>query len=53
MNMPRMISGWIAAMVLGIPASAFAALDETQSDAQESKIRESVVKIPRRCAILS
>ena len=56
MNMRRMISGWIAAVAgavpalatalfLSIPASAFPAEDQAQSDAQESKIRESVVKI--------
>ena len=32
-------------MVLSISAPAFAALDQTESDARESKIRESVVKI--------
>ncbi|MFI5456895.1 MAG: PDZ domain-containing protein [Isosphaerales bacterium] len=33
------------ALFLSIPASAFCAEDQAQSDAQESKIRESVVKI--------
>jgi S1-C subfamily serine protease len=45
MNMRWMISGWMAALLLSISASAFAAVDQAQSDAQESKIRESVVKI--------
>ena len=56
MNMTRMISGWIAAMAGTVPALAMAcsrasrlrpsaAQDQTQSDAQESKIRDSVVKI--------
>jgi len=56
MNMRRMISGGMTAaagavlalamaLFLSIPASAFTALDRPESDAQESKIRESVVKI--------
>jgi S1-C subfamily serine protease len=45
MNMRRMISGWMTALFLSLPAAAFAAVDQAQSDAQESKIRESVVKI--------
>ncbi len=45
MNMRWMISGWMAALILGVPALAFAGVDQAQSDAQESKIRESVVKI--------
>jgi S1-C subfamily serine protease len=45
MKMRWMISGWMAASILGVPALAFAGVDQAQSDAQESKIRESVVKI--------
>jgi len=56
MNMRRMISGFMTAaagagpalamaLFLSIPAPAFPAEDQAQSDAQESKIRESVVKI--------
>jgi S1-C subfamily serine protease len=45
MNMRRMNSGWMTALFLSLPAAAFAAVDPAQSDAQESKIRESVVKI--------
>ncbi len=56
MKMRRMISGWMTAAagafmalttvsVLTVPALAFSAQDQAKSDAQESKIRESVVKI--------
>jgi S1-C subfamily serine protease len=52
MNMPRMISAWVMAaavavpasnVVLSLPGSAFATAVE--GDAQEEKIRDSVVKI--------
>jgi S1-C subfamily serine protease len=45
MNMRWMISVGLAALFLGLPHRAFAAADQAQADAQESKIRESVVKI--------
>ena len=45
MNMRRMISVGLAALLLGLPHRAFSAVDQTPGDAQESKIRESVVKI--------
>jgi len=45
MNMPRMISAWMTALVLVVPSSAFSADDQSKSDAQENKIRDSVVKI--------
>ena len=45
MNMRWMISVGLAALFLGLPHRAFAAVDQAQADAQESKIRESVVKI--------
>jgi S1-C subfamily serine protease len=45
MNMRRMISGWMTALVFGLPAPALAADDQAKSDDQENKIRESVVKI--------
>jgi len=56
MNMRRTISGWMTALAgavpalatalfLSIPALASPAEDRAQSDAQEGKIRESVVKI--------
>lgn len=45
MKMRWMNSGWLAGLVLSISTPAFAALDQTESDARESKIRESVVKI--------
>jgi S1-C subfamily serine protease len=40
-----MIPVWMTASFLSVPVMASAAVDQTQSDAQESKIRESVVKI--------
>ena len=45
MNMRWMISGGMTALVLSVPVLAFAGVDEAQSEAQESKIRDSVVKI--------
>src|SRR5580692_2775373 len=45
MKMRWIISGWMATLVLGVLAPAFAAVDQAQSDGEESKIRESVVKI--------
>jgi S1-C subfamily serine protease len=45
MNMRWMISGWLAGLIFSISTSAFAVVDQTESDARESKIRESVVKI--------
>ena len=45
MNMRWMISASMAALLLSTAAPAFAAVDTAQSDAQEGKIRESVVKI--------
>src|ERR1700677_57709 len=45
MNMRWMISAGMAALVLSVPVLAFAGVDQAQSDAQESKIRDSVVKI--------
>jgi S1-C subfamily serine protease len=45
MNMPRMILAWMTALILVVPESAFSADDQSKSDAQESKIRDSVVKI--------
>ena len=45
MNMPRMILGWMTILVLVIPSSAFSADDQAKSDADENKIRDSVVKI--------
>ena len=45
MNMRLMMAGWMTVLVFSIPGLAIAADDQAQSDAQESKIRESVVKI--------
>jgi S1-C subfamily serine protease len=45
MNMRRMFSGWMAALILALGAPAFAADGQAQSESQENKIRESVVKI--------
>ncbi len=47
MNMRQRISGWgyLAASVLGLAAPVWAAADQAQTDAQESKLRDSVVKI--------
>jgi S1-C subfamily serine protease len=45
MNMRRLISGWMSVLVLSVSAPVFAAVDQTESNAPDSKIRESVVKI--------
>jgi S1-C subfamily serine protease len=56
MNMARMILAWMTAparavrvlvtvSILVVPSSAFSADDQAKSDAQENKIRDSVVKI--------
>ena len=45
MNIRWMTSVGLAALFFGIPHRAISAVDQTQGDAQESKIRESVVKI--------
>jgi S1-C subfamily serine protease len=45
MNMRWMTSVGLATLFLGLSPQAYSAVDQTQGDAQESKIRESVVKI--------
>ena len=45
MNMRWMISAGLAALFPCLSPQAFAAVDQAQGDAQENKIRESVVKI--------
>jgi len=45
MNMRWMTSVGLAVVFLGLPHRAVSAVDQAQGDAQESKIRESVVKI--------
>ena len=45
MNMRWLISGWVSALVLSVSAPVFAAVGQAESNAPDSKIRESVVKI--------
>ena len=45
MKMRRLISGWVSSLVLSVSAPVFAAVVQTESNAPDSKIRESVVKI--------